>query len=108
MTLFRKWDEAKSVEAVPGATRRTMAVGDRTLLVEWRIAQGAAVPLHTHEYEQIGYMASGSGTMTIGEQAQELKPGDGYCVPSGVPHGLVASEDCCVVDVFAPVREDYK
>ncbi|MCL4464839.1 MAG: cupin domain-containing protein [Chloroflexi bacterium] len=106
--MFRKWSEGVAVEAVPGAVRRTLAVGEKTLLVEWQIRGGAEVPLHQHPHEQTGYLVSGAGDMTIGEETRRLQQGDAYVAPGGVPHGLVAVEDCRIVDVFAPVREDYK
>lgn len=105
--MFRKWTDAKAVEAALSATRRTLAVGEKTLLVEWTLLKGSAVHLHQHEYEQIGYVASGAIEMTIGDQKQRLNPGDGYVAPGGVPHGATAIEDSRVVDVFAPVRPDY-
>lgn len=106
--MFRKWQEGIPVEAAPGAIRRTLAVGDKTLLVEWRIDKGATVPLHQHPHEQTGYLADGEMDMTIGEETLRMLPGDGYVAPGGVPHGMVAIKDCRIVDVFAPVREDYR
>jgi quercetin dioxygenase-like cupin family protein len=105
--LFRKWAEAKAVEAAPGATRRTLAVGEKTLLVEWTILKGGEVVLHNHEYEQIGYLISGAIDMTIAGETQRLAPGDGYVAPGGTMHGAVAVEDSRIVDVFHPARKDY-
>ena len=34
-------------------------------------------------------------------------PGDGWNLPSELPHGAEALEDCVVVEVFSPLREDY-
>jgi quercetin dioxygenase-like cupin family protein len=106
--LFRKWREAPEVQVNPSAARRTLAVGEKTLLVEWTMQKGAEVPLHDHEHEQIGYVVAGAIDLTIGDDTQRLEPGDGYVAPPGVRHGAVALEDSRVVDVFAPVREDYK
>ena len=108
MDLFRKREQLAPVEAAPGAVRRTMAVGDRTLLVEWQMQKGASIPLHQHEHEQIGYLVSGSIDMTVGEETRRLGPGDGYVAPSGLAHGALAHEDSRIVDVFSPVREDYR
>lgn len=105
--VFKKHSEAQPVQATPGAVRRTLAVGERTLLVEWRMAKGSEVPLHQHEYEQAGYLVSGQIEMTIGGVTQRLEPGDGYVAPPGVPHGAVAQEDSVIVDIFSPVRPDY-
>ena len=106
--MFGKWSAAEAVEAVPGAFRRTLAYGDRMLLVEWQIFPGAGIPLHQHHFEQIGYLVSGTLAMTIGEETHLLAPGDGYLAPAGVPHSAIAHDECRIVDVFAPVREEYK
>ena len=106
--MFRKWSEGVPVEAAPGAFRRTLAFGEKTLLVEWRISKDATVPLHEHPHEQTGYLAEGEMDMTIGGETRRMLPGDGYTAPGGIPHGMVAIADCRIVDVFAPVREEYK
>jgi quercetin dioxygenase-like cupin family protein len=33
---------------------------------------------------------------------------DGYSIPSNVPHGVAALEDCIFVDVFSPPRDEYR
>lgn len=105
--MFRKWSEAKPVQAGVGTVRRTMAVGEKTLLVEWSLEQGHEVPLHQHEYEQIGYVVSGCIEMRIGEEMRRLEPGDGYVALANVPHGAAALVDSKVIDIFSPVRPDY-
>ncbi|MHB1134536.1 MAG: cupin domain-containing protein [Chloroflexota bacterium] len=106
--MFRKWSEAEPVEAVPGAVRRTLAYGDKMLLVEWQIGSGAGIPLHQHPHEQTGYVISGSLDMTIGDETRRLEPGDGYLAPANVLHSAIAHDDCRIVDVFSPMREEYK
>ncbi|MHB1005477.1 MAG: cupin domain-containing protein [Chloroflexota bacterium] len=105
--MYGKNSAAKVVEAAPGAIRRTLAVGERTLLVEWAMLKGAEVKLHQHDYEQIGYLASGSIDMIIGDETRRLEPGDGYVAPPNVIHGAIAQADSRIVDVFSPVRPDY-
>ena len=34
-------------------------------------------------------------------------PGDSYLIPGDVPHSAVALEDSLLVEVFAPVREEF-
>ena len=48
-------------------------------------------------------------TMWIGDERSDLRPGDTYAIPSQVPHHVVVGPGgCTVLDVFAPVREDWK
>ena len=100
--------EAALVEPAPGVQRRTLVWGERTHLVEFRVARGAGVPPHSHPHEQVGYVASGRMEFAIGDEVRVLGPGDGYLMPSGVVHSTRALEDSVVVDVFSPVREDYR
>ena len=47
--------------------------------------------------------------MTIDGTDHVLAVDDAYAIPGGVPHGATAgTEGCTVLDVFHPVREDYR
>ena len=46
--------------------------------------------------------------MVIGGVSYSLTDGMYHVIPSDVPHYAVAITDCKVIDVFGPVREDYK
>jgi len=48
--------------------------------------------------------------MEIGtaEHKVTLTPGQGIVFAGGEAHGGFAHEDCLVIDVFCPVREDFK
>jgi quercetin dioxygenase-like cupin family protein len=59
-------------------------------------------------HEQTGYLISGHMTMTIGSQEHHFGPGDSWCIAPGVEHGAVIHETCLAIEVFSPVREDYK
>ena len=99
------WQE---VEAVPGVHRRVLSCGEQVMVVQFRIAAGADVPVHTHPHEQVGHVVSGRLRFRIGDQERELGPGDGYAIPGGVPHGCTGITDTVAVDSFSPVRDDYR
>jgi quercetin dioxygenase-like cupin family protein len=106
-----KITRAGTVERVPiadGTWRRTLGWGDRTLLSEVTLDKDGIVPLHDHPHEQIGYVARGALEFTIGDQKVVLRAGDAYVIPGGTPHAVRAIEDSLAIDVFAPVREEYK
>jgi quercetin dioxygenase-like cupin family protein len=96
------------VEMLPGVVRRTLTAGERTMLIEVTLAQGAVVPSHSHPHEQIGYLASGRLLFEVGDERRELFPGDSWLVPSDVPHRVTALEASVAIDVFSPPREDYR
>ena len=107
-SVWKSRDESRQVEMVPGVRRQVLACGDRLMVVRVSMDQNAEVPMHTHPHEQTGYIASGTFRFTIGEETRDLKPGDGYTIAGGIPHGGIALEnDTVAVDTFSPPREDY-
>jgi quercetin dioxygenase-like cupin family protein len=72
------------------------------------IEAGSDLPEHRHVHEQITYIIEGRLDMMIGGKECVLTAGMYYVIPSNVPHGAVAKTACKVIDVFNPVREDYK
>jgi len=105
--MFTKKSDTDYRELVDGVEMKTLAHGAKTLLAKFHLKKGAAIPLHEHIYEQTGFMVSGKMRFTIGAEQFECKPGDTWCIPGDVPHGVEVLEDSVVVEVFSPVREDY-
>ena len=105
--MFKPRSDAKAVEMFPGVVRRTLASGDRATVVEVTMARGAKVPIHTHEHEQVGYVARGRVRFEIGGDTQDVPEGDSYLVPSDVPHMATALEDSIAIDIFSPPRTEY-
>lgn len=71
------------------------------------IEAGSELPAHQHPHEQITFILEGELDMIIGSEQVNLKAGMYYVIPSNIPHGAIAKTACKVLDVFAPVREDY-
>lgn len=86
---------------------KTLVYGEKTLMVEFRLAKGAHLPAHQHSHEQTGYLVSGRIDLTIDGVVHDVRPGDSWCIPGKAPHAAVAYEDSVALEVFAPVREDY-
>ena len=57
-----------------------------TTVVE--IQPGGRQHLHSHLPEQIYYILSGSGQMTVGEERSAVRAGDCVFIGSGASHGL--------------------
>jgi quercetin dioxygenase-like cupin family protein len=92
--------EGITARAVEGE-RMTMAVVD--------IEPNTVMKPHHHENEQLGFVIAGSIVMRIGTEERAIHAGDTYAIPSHVPHDIVAGPDgATVVDVFAPVRADWR
>lgn len=86
---------------------KTLVHGDKTLMVEFRLQQGASLPRHSHPHEQTGYLVSGRMDLTIGEVTYQLSPGDSWCIPGDVEHNAEALGDSVAIEIFSPLRQDY-
>lgn len=95
-------------ELAPGVRAKTFW-GDKMLLSQVEFTPGAAIPNHSHPHEQSGVLLAGEMTMTIAGESRILRPGDMYVIPGGVEHSAIAHNGACtVLDIFCPVREEYK
>ena len=72
------------------------------------LAQGAAVPDHSHPHEQWTMVMSGSLDLTVGGKLHTLTPGKVLYIAPNERHSARAAVACQVLDVFHPVREDYR
>jgi quercetin dioxygenase-like cupin family protein len=82
--------------------------GDSTTLGWVTIQAGSKLPAHHHPHEQITLMLEGKMEMQIGNESFMLEPGTVKVIGSNVPHSAIAHTDCILIDVFSPVREDYR
>lgn len=105
--MFYKKNDSGWVQAAPGVRRKTLTHGQKTLLAEFRLDKGQAVPEHHHPHEQIGYLISGRLFFDAAGQKFEAGPGDSWCLAGDVPHKVDVLEDSVAVEIFSPVREDY-
>jgi quercetin dioxygenase-like cupin family protein len=108
MKYFYRLDEASFHQIFPGVTIRTVA-GGRMMLSYVEFAPGAVVEKHQHPHEQMGLLLEGELTFVVGEEEQTLRAGEMWRIPGGVDHRVVAGDQPAkALDVFCPVREDYR
>ena len=92
----------------PGVHARAL-FGDAAMLNLVELEPGAVVPEHSHPHEQLGIGLSGLIVMLIEGEEHPLGPMDAMHIPSGVVHGAYAgTEGAVVLDVFVPIREDFR
>jgi quercetin dioxygenase-like cupin family protein len=96
-----------SRELVPGFTARFIHTNNVTLGYV-TIAAGSILPEHSHMHEQVTHVLEGKLELTIDGEKNIVEPGRVAVIPSGAKHSAVALTDCKALDVFQPVREDYK
>jgi len=106
MTFVRIADLARR-QPFPGYEGRFLH-GAGMSVAHWNVAQGSGFPEHAHPHEQIAMVVEGRFEMTVAGETRVLDPGTVAVIPSGVPHSGRALTACRLVDVFQPVREDYR
>lgn len=74
----------------------------------WDIQEGALLPEHSHPHEQVVNMIAGSFELTIEGKTQVLEPGSVAIIHANEKHAGKALTGCRILDVFSPVREDYR
>jgi quercetin dioxygenase-like cupin family protein len=113
--VFR-FDDSAFRESSPGMRRRIFN-GENVSLSFWRIKDGVGpTPYDGHPYnEQFGLIVAGQLDFRLGSERRELlKPGDVYYAPTGLAHGDShfvgdpAHGEVWIMDIFSPVREDYR
>ena len=91
-----------------GVFIKTLVLGKSTLMSEFRLSKNAIIPLHSHPYEQTGYLISGSIILHIDDKKYEMKKGDSWCIHESCPHLAEVRDDSVILEIFSPPRDDYK
>ncbi|MFN8252075.1 MAG: cupin domain-containing protein [Ferruginibacter sp.] len=94
-------------EMFPGYTGRFIHT-DTMTFAYWDVKAGSIVPEHSHIHEQVAHVLEGKFTLTVDGVPLELETGKIAVIPSNVKHSGIAVTDCKLLDVFCPVREDYR
>ena len=102
-----KLNNIKSKEILPGLNGR-MIHGDSITWAFWNIEEGSEVPEHKHVHEQIMHVQEGKFKFTLNGNTEVYGPNSYVVIPSNVPHSGVALTNCKIMDVFSPVREEYR
>ena len=77
-------------------------------LVYWTVEAGAVFPEHAHPHEQVVNMLDGELDLSLDGQRLHLRTGDIVVIPPNATHSGRATTPCRILDVFSPVREDYR
>ena len=74
----------------------------------WEVAKDAAVPEHSHKNEQLMQVLEGKFEFTLDGVTKLYGPGDLVVIAPYQKHSGRALTPCKLMDVFSPVREEYK
>ena len=108
-TRVYQWSELPREAVRPGVTR-TAFRGDNALMVMNWLEPGMEVRPHSHPFEQLAYILAGRVRFTLGDEVVEVGAGEVLRIPPDVVHcgEPVGDETAVNLDVFAPVRDDYR
>ncbi|HJO39915.1 MAG: cupin domain-containing protein [Vicinamibacterales bacterium] len=101
-----RWDDIVP-EKVTEMMSRKIVAGSRALIAQVYLKQGALVPLHAHDSEQLTYVLQGSLRLVVDGEEAIVRAGEVVQIPSGVAHQAEALTDTLELDVFSPVRKDW-
>lgn len=114
------FDDDEFVETDRPGFRRRVITGENLQLCFWRIAGGSTGSfLHKHDdHEQLGIIARGKLDFRIGDEETTdrsvVGANEAYLAPPGIWHGdsvFVGDDEfdeCWILDVFAPPRDDLR
>lgn len=97
----------ESKELMPGYHGK-MVHGKQLTWAFWTVEEGAEVPEHHHPHEQMMHVVEGQFEFTLNGQTQVYTDGAIVPIPSNILHSGKALTACKLMDVFSPVREEYR
>ena len=100
-------NDIPSKEFIPGLHGKIVH-GERLSWAFWEVEKGAIVPEHQHHNEQMMHVVEGKLEFTLNGETQVYTNGAVVHIPSNSPHAGKALTPCRLMDVFSPVRNEYK
>lgn len=99
--------DIETKEIIPGFHGKMIHTENMTLAY-WEVEEGAIVPEHSHKNEQIMQVLEGTFEFTVNGLTKLYKPNELVIIPPFAPHSGKALTPCKLMDIFSPVREEYK
>ena len=94
-------------ELLEGAEVRFVHASTMTVAY-WTFEGGVPLPEHAHPHEQVTNVIEGVFDLTIEGKTTRLEAGSVAIIPPDATHAGRAVTPCRIIDVFHPVREDYR
>lgn len=97
-----KWEDMGG-----GLKRQILGYDSQLMMVRVIFEKGAVGALHSHPHRQVSYVESGKFEIEIAGEKSILTAGDSFFVAPDLKHSALALEAGCLLDIFAPMREDF-
>ena len=104
--LLCNWEEIEA-EALTAQLTRKYVSGQYMTLARFYLKKGCIVQAHSHANEQMSTVMSGAMRFVIDGREIVATDGQTVCIPPFSTHSVEALEDCSMLEVFSPVREDW-
>lgn len=105
--MFQQFTAIPAKEIAPGFFSKLIHTENNTINF-LEVTAGSEIPLHQHPHEQSSFVLEGEFEMTVDGETRILNTNEFALIPGGVLHGGRAITDCRLIDIFSPVREDYR
>lgn len=102
-----KLSALKSREIIPGFHGKLIHTQNMSLAF-WDVEEGALVPEHSHMNEQVMQVLEGKFEFTVEGKTKVYQADEMVVIPPYKSHGGRAITACKIMDIFSPVREEYK
>jgi quercetin dioxygenase-like cupin family protein len=93
-------------EKIGDKISRRILVGDKGMIVFWKMKAGAHAARHQHPHEQLFWILSGTMEFDLDGEKRTCGAGDLGVIPGNTPHEAHFPVDTELIDVFVPPRED--
>ncbi len=87
---------------------RQVIHGTHMTISRLELKPGAVVQRHQHHNEQMTIMISGRLRFIFPDKTVEIAAGEVMEIAPNLPHRVEALEESLAIDVFSPVREDWR
>jgi len=102
ITKEMEWEELGG-----GVSRKMLGWDNQIMMVKVKFDKGAVGSPHHHFHTQTTYCAKGKFEFHIDGEKKIINEGDGVYIEPNLVHGVTCLEEGMLIDVFAPVREDF-
>lgn len=109
LAKLHRWADLPRETLTPTLGRRLVS-GERIMLAHVYLDEGAVVPKHEHDNEQLTYILQGRLRFWLGddgEQVVDVAEGEVLHIPPGLPHRAEALARTLDLDIFCPPRRDW-
>lgn len=107
VVVHHRWADLPS-QRISESLERKFISAERFTLAQFTLKGGATYPAHAHEQEQMSWVLQGTLKITMNGREIVVKEGEVLQIPAWMEHQVSVLEDALVVDVFCPVRQDWK